>query len=201
MTLAEMRERCGYSPKGFSVTDQMATVPFELFERLFIFANGDSRLAEIFVDVKLRPHETDKARLIVEAVAAHRTRDDLEVALLLPQREVYEALAEVKLPPRVHLVPDFELPNVLEEAREIGARHISMGYSMRRTWGDFTRELAEVLAARDAGELERVITWTFNDEKRMRWLVEQGVDGIMTDDLPLLLKARGGSARAAASGA
>lgn len=30
--------------------------------------------------------------------------------------------------------------------------------------------------------------WTVNDEEEMRWLIEEGVDGIMTDDPPLLTK-------------
>jgi glycerophosphoryl diester phosphodiesterase len=186
MTLAEMREHCGYSPSGPTLSGTMPTVPFELVEDLFRWAAAEPRLAEIFFDVKIRPEEAARAPLLLEAVARLRPREDLAVALLLPHREVYEALAPLALPPRTVLVPDFELPNVLEGAREAGARQVSLGYSLRRTWGDFGRELAEVLDARDAGVIERALAWTFNREDRLRWLVAIGADGVLTDDPALL---------------
>jgi glycerophosphoryl diester phosphodiesterase len=186
MTLAEMRAACSYSPKGLTLTDQKGVIGFELAEDLFRWANGEARLAEICFDVKLRPEDAARAPLLVECIARLRRREDLACTLLLPQREVYGALAPLSLPENVRIAPDFELPNILAGMREIDARWVSTGYTLRRTWGDFTRELAALLDARDAGKVDRVLLWTFNDERRLRYLVESGVDGILTDDIALL---------------
>lgn len=136
--------------------------------------------------MKLRPEDAGRAPLLLEAIVAQRPRDGLDLSLLLPQRELWEALSRAPLPPRTRLVPDFELPNILEESRELDSRNVSMGYSMKRLWGDFTRELAQVLAARDAGAIDRVTLWTFNDPERLRTLVAAGVDAILTDDPELV---------------
>jgi glycerophosphoryl diester phosphodiesterase len=187
MTLEEMRSYCGYSKTGLAFSDPRPPIPFEMFEDLLRWASSEPRLAEIFLDVKLRPEDAARGRILLEVIAAHKKRDDLSIAMLLPQRELYAGLSGLELPPGTRLVPDFELPNVLHDARAVGAREVSLGYSMKRTWGDFTRELSELLLAREARKLDRLILWTFNDEKRLRFLVESGVDGVMTDD-PALLK-------------
>jgi glycerophosphoryl diester phosphodiesterase len=178
MTLAEMRARCGYTRE----LDEEPPVPFALLEDGLRWAASEPRLRELILDVKLHAEDAPRARLLVDAVASVRA----QVTLLLPQRELWEALRGVPLPAGVALVPDFELPGVLEECAAIGAREVSMGYTVRRTWGDFQRELAEVIEARDAGELERVIVWTVDDAERLRALLDARVDAILTDEPALL---------------
>lgn len=187
MTLGEMRQACTYSPnKGLSLGDTRGVIAFEMLEDLFAWANREPRLAEICFDVKLRPEDAARAPLITGAIARLRTRDDLACTLLLPQRELFAALAGVEVPVNVTRVPDFERPNVLAGLRQVGARTVSLGYTLKRTWGDFTRELGALLDARDAGALDRVIVWTINDEAKLRWLVAMRVDGLLTDDIGLV---------------
>jgi glycerophosphoryl diester phosphodiesterase len=192
MTLAEMRDACGYSydpgMADLARGDCRPQATFALLDELVSWSAGEPRLTALFVDVKLRPE--DAAHVVeLEALLDERLRRDLAVHLLLPHRELFDALvAAGPARPRVFRTPDFELPGALDDLAACGLRRASFGYSIRRTWGDFTRELAAVLRARDAGELEHVTVWTVNDEARLRELVRARVDAILTDDPALLLR-------------
>jgi hypothetical protein len=55
-----------------------------------------------------------------------------------------------------------------------------------RLWPGFRQELGEVLAEREAGRLDRVVAWTFNEPAQLAELIRLGVDAILTDDAPVL---------------
>ena len=65
--------------------------------------------------------------------------------------------------------------------KELGLRHVSMGAG-QRFWNEFRDEVDEVVRARDAGDIDRVVVWTISEPDRLREMVELGVDGIITDD-------------------
>ena len=141
----------------------------EPIEALFEYAGGEERLRDVFLDVKLRDHR--KAAGLVEAL--HRALDresyPTKFHLLCAEAEVLPALRSERLA----VYGDFELPGVLENAKKLGLRCISMGVG-QRPWGGFHREVEEVVAARDRGELDSVIVWTINEEDRLRTLVSMG---------------------------
>ncbi len=188
MTLVEMRQICGYSHhKGvldLAEGDEPATAPFALLGELLEWARGEARLRELFLDVKLRPEDAARATALVQLLASAALPPELGVTLLLPARELWDVLRDRA--GDLRLVPDFELPGVLADLPELGARHVSMGYTARRTWGDFRREVAEVVEARDAGQLDSITVWTLNDEERLRAMLEARVDAILTDEPALL---------------
>ena len=194
MTLAEMREICGYSPNQDLVTNLLEpddpVVPFALLEDLIRWSAGEPRLAEVFLDIKLLAEHADRAPPLLDAIAGRRP--DLAFRFLLPERELWDAFQGRELSPGITLAGDFELPNVLEDIEETGMRHVSMGYTPFRTWGDFQRELGEVVAARDQGMFDTLTVWTVNDGDKLRALVEARIDAILTDD-PSLLRSLVGS--------
>jgi glycerophosphoryl diester phosphodiesterase len=55
-----------------------------------------------------------------------------------------------------------------------------------RVWTDFRHEIAEVIAARDAGSFDTVVAWIVNNEAALKELIALGVNGIITD-YPALL--------------
>ena len=116
-------------------------------------------------------------------------RSNLVVAVLCTQREILETLLERAtlwgLPDCLRLYADFELPGVLEDAQKLGVRNVSMGCG-ERAWADFRRELAKVIRARQAGELDSVVVWTVNDAELLAELVQLRVDAILTDDVATL---------------
>ncbi|MEO8349455.1 MAG: glycerophosphodiester phosphodiesterase family protein [Acidobacteriota bacterium] len=168
-------------------------VPVALLEDFFTWARDTPELALLCLDVKLGEKETgavrNLARLLRDARRAGRLPEHVGVAMLCPQKEVLmAALTESRLEDLgegIRVFADFEFPGVLDFASRYGARCVSMGVR-RRFWTDFSDELGEVLAARDAGRIESAIVWTENDEERLRELVALGVDGILTDEPALL---------------
>jgi glycerophosphoryl diester phosphodiesterase len=185
LTLEEFRAHYGYVPRE----GEGKHVPFALLDDLLDWSRQERRLDLVCFDVKLGEKETAAARdfasLVREQRRSGRIRDDLAVALLCPLEETLQAmLTESRretLGKDVWIFADFELPGALETAKRFGAENVSMGVS-RRLRAVLRRELSEVLAAREAGRIGRVIVWTVNDEKHLRELVGMGVDGILTDD-------------------
>ncbi len=174
-------------------------VPPALLEDLLAWAPGESRLKHVFLDLKPAVDQTDDVvrllRLVSERVRRPDHRPDLTYHLLEAQREIVSALvAETKrepAPDAVRVTGDFELPGVVRGARRHRFAHVAMGAS-RRTWGDFRREIGQVVRARRRGGVGSVVAWTVNDEDHLRELVALGVDGIVTDE-PALLRAIVGS--------
>jgi glycerophosphoryl diester phosphodiesterase len=185
LTLAEFRAHYGYVPRE----GKGERVPFALLEDLLEWSRQERRLELVCFDVKLGEKETvaarDFASFVREGRRSGRIRDGLAVALLCPLEETLQAiLTESRRDPLgkdVWIFADFELPGALEIAKRFGAENVSMGVS-RRLRAVLSRELAEVLAAREAGRIGRVIVWTVNEERHLRELVRMGVDGILTDD-------------------
>lgn len=191
LDLADFLARYGYVPSD----DERgkARVPVALLEDLFTWARETPELALVCLDVKLGEKETGPARALArhlrDARREGRLPERLAVAVLCPEKEVLmAALTESRREPLgqgIRVFADFEFPGVLDFASRYGASSVSMGVR-RRFRADFSDELGDVLAAREAGRIESVIVWTENDEKRLRELVGLGVDGILTDEPALL---------------
>jgi glycerophosphoryl diester phosphodiesterase len=201
-----MRAHYAYRPRGPLLHDLLdgesdEKTPFLLFDEALTWARREHRLRTLFVDVKLLEDETDAAAHLFDelraACGAGDWRPNLVVALLCTEREILETLLERAelwgLPECLRIYADFELPGVLEDAGRLGIRNVSMGCG-ERAWADFRRELAMVIAARQAGELDSVVVWTVNDAELLEELVQLRVDAILTDDVAALrdLLARSG---------
>ena len=194
LNLPDFRRHFGYTPHRGGVLDLFSDggppdVPTILLEDMLAWADREKRVLHVCVDVKLLPQQQDSALELLEIlrgrVLREGARSGLHFHYLCPQRELLESLAqrcrEKPLPTGLDVHADFEFPGVVDAARRLGLRHVSMGEG-RRIWGEFRREVAEVVAARRAGDLDSVIVWTINDPERLRELVALGVDGIVTDD-------------------
>jgi glycerophosphoryl diester phosphodiesterase len=170
-------------------------VPAATLHDLFGWIAGERRLSTVCLDVKLSARQTDEARFLwrdVAVFAASLREGGLpvpEIRFLTPDENVLAALREeaARVPHdhRLLLHADFELTGALDVARRLGIRNVSMGLG-RRLWPGFRDEAFELVRARDLGELDSVILWTVSEPDRLRDLVAAGVDGILTDDPPLL---------------
>jgi glycerophosphoryl diester phosphodiesterase len=168
-------------------------VAITVLEDLIAWVRLEQRVRHVFLDLKLTPEQSDTAVSLLDLLRRLCTRegfrDDVVFCLLSTQTEIVEALVReaqrAALPPTIQLYGDFELPGVLALAPRLGIRHASMGCT-RRIWGDFRREVSQVLAARDRGRFDSVIAWTVNDEAQLLELMALGVNGIITDNPALL---------------
>jgi glycerophosphoryl diester phosphodiesterase len=192
LDLGDLRGRWGYSRREISsrkVKDagSVPEFPVATLEELLAFARGEPRLRHVYLDVKLAADQTGSAGKLVNVLRAGRV-EGISFHLLSPQREIAQIFLD-KLSSdggsSLDAYPDFELPGALDFARRLRARKVSMGGG-ERWWRGFLPELARVVAARDSGELDSVVVWTFNEASRLEELVRLGVDGILTDDVLLL---------------
>ena len=194
LDLADLQGRWGYSRRevpgrkagaGGSVPE----FPIAMLGDLLVLARREPRLRHVYLDVKLAEDQTQSAPKLVDLLRAEPL-EGISFHLLSPQREIAQTFLE-KLSSDggswLDAYPDFELPGALEFARRIRASRVSMGGG-ERLWRGFRPELARVVAARDSGELDSVVVWTFNDAERLEELVRLGVDGILSDDTPLLCR-------------
>jgi glycerophosphoryl diester phosphodiesterase len=168
------------------------SAPIARLAELFDWAETARGLERILLDTKLTEEDTAGAAALLDTVRDAAQRPGLRrisFYLLSPRREVVGAyLAEAGrsgLPENVRLCADFELPGV--ERREIPrqVREVSLGCG-ERLWPGFRREVCRVAAACRRGEFDRVTAWTINRPRRLRELLRIGVDGVLTDDVPLL---------------
>jgi glycerophosphoryl diester phosphodiesterase len=197
LTLSEFQSHYGYSPRESLLRDlfdgdSAPRFPVALLDELLTWAKGRPRLRHVFLDVKLTSREEESARQLFRRLRAfweEGGREGLTLHLLSPRRAIVEAfLAEERsgaLPGHVEIFADFELPGVLDIARRLRVRRVSMGLGAR-LWPGFLREAADVASARAKGDIEALVLWTINDEERLLRLVGLGVDGILTDDPALL---------------
>ncbi len=196
----DFRAHYGYRLREGGVADLIGNddppkIPAITLDDLIAWARREPRLATICLDVKLAPDQTDSAARLFDLLrrlfAELRDAPFPAVALLTPQREIFEAFrTEASRTPhddRLTVHADFELPGVLAAARRMGFRRASMGLG-QRFWPGFRDELADVVRSRERGEIDAVIAWTINEPDRLATLVRFGVDGILTDDPALLRK-------------
>jgi glycerophosphoryl diester phosphodiesterase len=177
---------------GYSKATGDGSAPIARLSELFDWAETARGLERILLDTKLTEDDSAGAAALFETVREAAQRPALRriaFHLLSPRREVIGAyLAEAArtgLPENVRLCADFELPGVERGEIPGEVREVSLGCG-ERLWPGFRREVCRVAAARRCGEFDRVTAWTINRPRRLRELLRIGVDGILTDDVPLL---------------
>jgi glycerophosphoryl diester phosphodiesterase len=195
LSVEDFRIRYGYRRKDGPLRkaasgDRPPEFPALLLEELFDWEARQTPEFDIFLDIKLQPPETAAAEALLGLLRRRFPEGrTYGLHLLCPQREIVQTLlAEARrasLAPGIAVYADFELPGALAEAGPLGARRISMG-SGRRLWADFSHEISQVVASREAGAIEAVVAWTVNDERRLRQLVEMPVDAVLTDEIERL---------------
>jgi hypothetical protein len=85
----------------------------------------------------------------------------------------------------IRVSADFELPGADRLAPQIGAPDVSLGCG-ERFWAGFHGDVDACVRRRERGVFGVVTAWTINEERRLRRLVRDGVDAILTDDVALL---------------
>jgi glycerophosphoryl diester phosphodiesterase len=112
----------------------------------------------------------------------------LAVRTVSPQKEVFLALREGlrgMSGSDVAAIADFELPEARRCAREIAARRVGLGLG-RRLWPGYRAESADLVAARDSGEIDEVFLWTINGRARLEQAVRLSPDALLTDEPGIL---------------
>ena len=176
-------------------------------EDLLAWAAKREALRDLFLDVKLDEEQTREAGALVGVVARTPKRDGLVLHLLSPCEPVVREMAQRATPfeDAVRVSADFELAGADRIAPRTGAPDVSLGCG-ERFWTGFHGDVNACVRRRERGVFGMVTAWTINDETRLRRLVRDGVDAILTDDAALLRRIveeelRGGAVGAALAAA
>jgi len=187
LTLAELLAHYAYVEDDPGESNGGGRIPPITLETLIAWAMRQDALTDLFLDVKLDESQTRDAAALVDFVRERTaSNEDLEVHFLSPCEPVVREMARrARRAPAARVSADFELPGADRIAPETGAPDVSLGCG-ERFWVGFHGDVLACIRRRERGVFGRVVAWTINDEKRLRRLVRDGVDGILTDDAALL---------------
>lgn len=195
LTLSELREHYGYRVAEGS-QDFDAKIP--TLDEALDWLSAESRVRAVYLDLKFEPSEIAAARQLFDEVwnrvrpadgdggaDAGAPLQHLKVYFLTVHREVVDALKEEQRtlgadPLRV--VWDFEQPGALSGTIEAGLRDVSVGLTPSFTWSGYKREIADIVQAREAGQIDSVLAWTFDRTMELAELLYYSVDGVITND-------------------
>lgn len=157
-------------------------------DQLLDWARGREALTDLFLDVKLDERQARDGGALVELLEQRIAREDLPLFhLLSPCEPVVREMARRASgsTDRIRVSADFELAGADRLAAATGAPDVSLGCG-ERLWTGFRGDVDACVRARDRGAFGLVTAWTISDEKRLRGLVRDGVDAILTDDAAML---------------
>ena len=186
LTLDELVAHYGYVESDPDDSRGRGRIPPITLAALLAWARRQQALTDLFLDVKLDERQAGEAGALVDFVREKAAPDgELEVHFLSPCEPVVREMARRPRGQALRVSADFELPGADRIAPETGAPDVSLGCG-ERFWSGFHGDVLACIRRRERGVFGRVVAWTINDEKRLRRLVRDGVDGILTDDARLL---------------
>lgn len=189
LTLDELRAHYGYGdPLG--ALDPTAQIP--LVRDVIEWARNETRLRWIYWDIKV-PSTEEATRFIDEVSLQFRDESLVHVTpiFLHVARETAAAMEAERVRvggERFRVAWDHEVPGALENTIGVGLRDVSTGLTPAHTYFGYKREVAELVSARERGEIDSVTVWTFDDEMKLAELLYYSVDGVMTNDPGLLYR-------------
>jgi glycerophosphoryl diester phosphodiesterase len=167
------------------------TIPFETLEDLLAAVPGMGELQHLYLNLRLEESLAAEAYRLAARLAHFAATDGgaLMFHVMSPHQAVVEALQQAarRGPGNLIAYAVLSRPGFVAAARERGVRSVTCRVQ-GRPWSAFRAELAEVLAARKRGTIDRVVVWTVNDPARLEELFHLGPDAILTDDIPLALR-------------
>jgi glycerophosphoryl diester phosphodiesterase len=188
LSLEAMRKSYGYARWGLPLVsgepERVAGV--DVLDDFLRWLAEDARARWAVIDVKLGPGELSHVRPLLAALRAgleqHPELFGKRLQLLCAEREVFQLLRREirqRTLPGWDLTADFELPGVLQTARELGVRHVALGVTLRRSWAAVRNETIDAVRARARGELSSVLVWTVDEAEQLEELDEIGVDAVI----------------------
>lgn len=187
LTLDELRSYYGYADDH---GDRIDTAEIPTVAEVLDWARDEDRLEHVYFDVKITSPEL-ASDFVEEMHAAWSdgSLDHLHPIFLSPRHDVVVAMEETRRQledPWFSVAWDHEGPDALRHTRSAELREVSMGLTPQHTWSGFKREVADMVEARERGEVDSVTVWTFDRDMQLAELLYYSVDGVMTNDPGLL---------------
>ena len=177
------------------------------FEQFAKWAAGESRLKLIYLDIKIPEDREELVPVFVDAVAkvAGKYAINDRMVLFSPYINILTKMAiysgqkgynleiglDRELP--VKLFMEETLTNIQEQlysvvglAAKFGLKYSSIGkptaITLLNGWRNYQQVVRTNVKAKKHYPAIQFISWTIDDESEMRWLINAGVDGIVTDN-------------------
>jgi len=185
LTLEELRQNYGYGDiDGTRANIYQIPTLLEAVD----WARSEPALKAVYIDTKLTETQTDQAvalfDLIHDAKVADDTLSHVRFYMLSVHRSIVDAYEAERIAlgaEDMHVAWDFEGTGALQGTLDAGLRDISTGLVPSVAWSGFKREVAHMVDAREAGQIDSVTVWTFDREMQLAELLYYSVDGIMTN--------------------
>jgi glycerophosphoryl diester phosphodiesterase len=186
LTLAELRTYYGYR-RAEGSRDYTAVIP--TLAEVLDWARSEAKLRAVYLDLKFDLSEIAAGpqvlRQLWDAWQADASLHGIRFYLLTVHPEMVDALRKERDTlgadaPRV--VWDFEVPGALAATLGAGLRDVSTGLTPSMTWSAYKREIAALVQAREAGQIDSVLAWTFDRETQLAELLYYSVDGVITNE-------------------
>jgi glycerophosphoryl diester phosphodiesterase len=186
LTLAELRQYYGYRRADGS-QDRTAWIP--TLAEVLDWARSEPKLRAIYLDLKFDLSEIAAGPLVVsqlwDAWQANESLHHVRFYLLTVHSEMIEVLKKERTTlgaDAIRVVWDFEQPGALAATIGAGLRDVSTGLTPSETWSGYKREIADIVQAREQGQIDSVLAWTFDREVQLAELLYYSVDGVITND-------------------
>jgi glycerophosphoryl diester phosphodiesterase len=186
LTLAELRVNYGYRLADGG-RDYDAAIP--TFGDVLEWAADEPELRAMYLDLKFDPSEVAAAPLLLRelwnARQDNKLLENIDFYLLTVHASVIDALKREQTAlgaGAVHIVWDFEEPGALPATIGAGLRDVSVGLTPAFSWSGYKREIAEIVDAREAHQIDSVLAWTLDRTTQLAELLYYSVDAIITND-------------------
>jgi len=186
MTLAELRTYYGYR-RAEGSRDYTAVIP--TLAEVLEWARSDTKLRAIYLDLKFDLSEIAAGPQVLQQVwdawQADVSLHGIRLYLLTVHPEMIDVLKKERAtmgPDAPRVVWDFEETGALAGTLGAGLRDVSIGLTPSMTWSGYKREIADIVQAREAGQIDSVLAWTFDRETQLAELLYYSVDGVITND-------------------
>lgn len=186
LTLAELREHYGYRLADGG-RDYDAVIP--TLRDVLDWCASELKLRAVYLDLKFDLGEAPAAvqllRELWSAWQADTKLQGIDFYLLTVHGEIVDALKQERTTlgaTDLRIVWDFEEPGALSATLGAGLRDVSVGLTPSFTWSGYKREIADIVDAREARQIDSVLAWTFDRTTQLAELLYYSVDGVITND-------------------
>lgn len=188
LTLAELRVHYGYRLADGG-RDFDAAIP--TFREVLDWCASEPDLRALYLDLKFDANQVAAATQLLRELwdtLADPSLPSLKGVgfyLLTIHANIIEALKQERATlgaDALHIVWDFEAPGALSATVGAGLRDVSVGLTPSFTWSGYKREIAEIVDAREARQVDSVLAWTFDRTTQLAELLYYSVDGVITND-------------------
>ena len=184
------------------------------FEDMAKWASGKGALKLIYLDIKIPENKAGLVPAVVDNITELGTRYGILDKLLFvsPSLAIVQAARSYALgrgyalkigmdremPVKVFMEPesaavpldDFRL---VSDAARLGIVYTALGQptaaTLQNGWVNYQRLVSFNIFLKQSYPETRFIAWTIDDEEDSRWLIERGVDGIMTNRTDVVARA------------